>query len=183
MTNFKEAITIGEILTKKAPSNREYKLELAKYYDNFAMLLLDDKRIDNAKQYNLQTLDLIEELAAPATSLSIELADVHNIRALILESQDPKEALENCKQSMEILEKLKVATDPGNRFAVEQKLRDLGYNYAELADRGLKLGSLTVAAVALNNLKVLLPDLSEQDRTALNKYYQQLHDKMTQNQR
>ena len=142
------------------------------------MLLTDENLLDQAQQNNLQTLNLIEELAAPAPSLSIELANVHNVRAQILEGNDPKQAMANCQQSREILNQVKKSQDAGNLPDLQRVFRDLGYNYAELADHSLKSGSRADAQAALNNLSLLLPDLSEQDRTALNKYYQQLHDQM-----
>jgi tetratricopeptide (TPR) repeat protein len=177
-TKFKKAIAIDEGLTKKVPKDREYKLELATYYNNFAMLLLAEKQVDAAKQYNLQTLNLIEDLTAPSLTLSIKLADVHNLRAQILETQDPKEAQANCQRSMEILEKLKKSEDSSDLPELQRVFRDLGYNYAELAKRSLKSGSRADAQAALNNLSRLLPNVSEQDRTSLTDYYQQILDEM-----
>jgi hypothetical protein len=142
------------------------------------MLLLDENQLDLAKQNNLLALNLIEDLAAPAPSLNIKLADIHNIRAQILEVQDPKEALKNCQQSMDILEHLKDRQDFRQPLGLQQALGDLGYNYAELADRALKLGSLTDARAAADNLSRLLPDLADQDRDALSKHYEQLRSKI-----
>jgi len=182
-TNFEEAIAIDEGLVKKKPEDRENKLELATYYNNFAMLLLDEKQVDMkqvdmAKQYSLQTLDLFEDLAAPSPTLSIDLAKVHTLRARLLENHDPKEAQADTQKSMEILEKLKKNQDSLNLPEIQGVFRDLGYTYVQLADRSLKSGSRTEAQADLDNLSRLIPEVSEQDRTALNQIYQQLHDKM-----
>jgi tetratricopeptide (TPR) repeat protein len=175
--NFKQAIAIDEELVRKVPDNREYKLELAEYYDNFATLLFSENQIDMAKQYNLLTLNLMEELAAPVPSLRIALAKVHNIRARILDVQDPKEALSNCQESLEILQELK-RRDSRNIPELQLMFRDLGYNYVELAERNWKIGSLANARKALNNLSNLLPELSDSDRTDLGKEYHGLQELM-----
>jgi hypothetical protein len=176
--DFTSAISTDATVVKSNPTIPEYKLELAYYYDDFALLLMDENQLDQAQENNLLTLNLIEDLAAPAPSLGIELANVHNVRAQIMEEKDPKEAMANCQQSMEILNQVKKSQNAGDLSDLQPVFRDLGYDYADLADRSLKSGSRAYAQAALNNLALLLPDLSDQDRTALNKYYQQLRGKV-----
>ena len=75
---------------------------------------------------------------------------------------------------MEILEKLKKVQDPHDLPDFHRVLRDLGYNYLELANNNLKSGQLPDAQRDLQNLSRLLPDVSDEDRVALTKYYQEL---------
>jgi tetratricopeptide (TPR) repeat protein len=58
--DFTSAISTDEAVVKNNPSIPEYKLELAYYYDNYAMLLMDENQLDQAQKNNLQTLDLVE---------------------------------------------------------------------------------------------------------------------------
>jgi hypothetical protein len=92
--------------------------------------------------------------------------------------KDPKEAIANFLQSLDILNQVKKSQDAGNLTDLQRVFRDLGYNYADLANRSLTSGSRADAQAALNNLSLLLPDLSDQDRPALKNLYQQLHDKI-----
>jgi hypothetical protein len=67
------AIGIHEALSMQDPGNREYKMELAQWCSVMANLLVDENRLDLAKQRNQQALALFNELAKPATSLRFEL--------------------------------------------------------------------------------------------------------------
>ena len=67
------AIGILEGLSKKEPGNREYKMELGQFCLAMANLLVDENRLDLAKQRNQQALALFNELAKPPTSLRIQL--------------------------------------------------------------------------------------------------------------
>jgi len=67
------AVAIQEGLRRKEPDNREYKMDLARFYEAMADLLADDNH-DLAKQRNQQALALFDELATPSTSLRTERA-------------------------------------------------------------------------------------------------------------
>jgi hypothetical protein len=67
------AVAIQEGLRRKEPDNREYKMELARFYEAMADLLADNNH-DLAKQRNQQALVLFDELATPSTSLRTERA-------------------------------------------------------------------------------------------------------------
>ncbi len=85
---YDQAIQIGEVLTKHNPANREYKLELAEYNNNSAILLQDDNPA-LAKQRNARAIDLIKQLGQPAPYLRMQLALAHSIRGWILQTADP----------------------------------------------------------------------------------------------
>ena len=87
---YKRAIGIHERLTRKAPDNREYKVELATFYSNLAGLLWDLREVELAEQANHQALDMIEELASPAPSLESKRARVHMLRGLLPTSKHPE---------------------------------------------------------------------------------------------
>ena len=95
------AIGIHEKLTASAPDNREEALELVKFYNNLAELLRESGRIDMALARNRQALALIERLAQPAPSLSVERADSYNLRGRIEHGERPAEALEHFRQAFE----------------------------------------------------------------------------------
>jgi hypothetical protein len=67
------AVAIQEGLRRKEPDNREYKMDLARFYEAMADLLADDNH-DLAKQRNQQALALFDELATPSTTLRTERA-------------------------------------------------------------------------------------------------------------
>lgn len=85
---YERAIGIDEALLADDPRNREYALELAKFCSNFADLLRESGEAELARQRNAQAQRLIENLARPAPSLGVELADVHTLRGTILEADD-----------------------------------------------------------------------------------------------
>jgi tetratricopeptide (TPR) repeat protein len=175
---YEQALGIGERLAKERPNNREYKFELATYYDNLALLLVDQGSRDLAKQRNRQALALINDLASPAPSLSIEMVKGHNLGAQILESQGSAEAKAECQRSLDILTQMEKAQKSGNRPEINQLFRDLGYNYLDLAKNSLASGSFEDAQSALENLAHLLPVIQEPDRSTLTGAFQRLQGKL-----
>ena len=170
-TFYERAIMIHEGLAKRQPDNREFKQELATFNNNLAMLLLDQRQFNLAEHRNLHALELIEELARPALSLGMELANVHNLRCQMLESQGSREAQAECQQSIDILDQLAKVQASHDRPEFQRLFRDLGYNYLELARGSLASGSGAEARSALGNLSRLLPEIPEPDRTSLRNSY------------
>jgi tetratricopeptide (TPR) repeat protein len=85
---FERAIALGESLTRSKPDTWDYKLELAQFHQNLAILLYELKQEDMAWKAGRQALTLFDELARPAPSMQIHLAKTHGILARVLESQD-----------------------------------------------------------------------------------------------
>ena len=85
-----------------APRDREYALELVVFSNNFASLLSDSGDIELARKMNQQALDVIEELARPAPSLSIQRADTNTVRGRILEADMVQAALDAYGQALRI---------------------------------------------------------------------------------
>ena len=175
---YQQAIDLAGKLRKKQPDNREYKLELAKYCNNQAILLVAENNLDLAKQRNHQALDLTEELMAPAPSLSLELVTGLRLRTEILEAQGSKEAQQQFDQLFEILQKLNDRQGSVNHPALHVFYMDLGINYAKLAQQDLKSGDLKEATVALDKLTQVLPQLSAEDRETLTKSFRGLQEEL-----
>jgi tetratricopeptide (TPR) repeat protein len=97
-----QAIRVHEELAAGAPENREYALELVKFYNNLAYLLRESGEGEAAAARNRQALSIIEALARPAPSLSIERADTYNLRGRILQDTNADGALDQYRQAFEI---------------------------------------------------------------------------------
>ncbi len=175
---YQRAIDLAEKLHKEQPDNREYKLELAKYCNNQAILLVVENKLDLAKQRNHQAVDLTEELMAPAPSLSLELLTGLRLRTEILEAQGSKEAQQQFDLLFEILQKLNNRQGSVGHPALHVFYMDLGINYVELAQQNLKSGDLKGARVALDKLSQILPQLSAEDRETLTKSFRGLQEEL-----
>ncbi len=81
---YNQAIQLGEALVKSNPTNREYKLQLADYYNNTA-ILLQERDPAVAKQQNQRAIDLLSELIQPAPYLAMQLALFHTTQGSIFE--------------------------------------------------------------------------------------------------
>ena len=67
---YRQAISLAEALKIRQPDNRQYRLELAQYYNNLAMVLFFFKDFDSAKDKNRRAIDLVEGLTNPGPLLS-----------------------------------------------------------------------------------------------------------------
>src|SRR5205823_2064621 len=76
-----------ESIIQQHPDIRGYKLELATFYNNLAILLEERGQLDQAKQRSSQALTNLEALAQPVPALALQLAQAHNVRGRLLESQ------------------------------------------------------------------------------------------------
>jgi tetratricopeptide (TPR) repeat protein len=103
---YARAIALHEELVRKEPRNREYKSELAKFSDNYAELLRERGELAPAHDSNDRAINLIDDLVRPAPSLGIELADAHNLRGRILQSEGSADAPAAYRRSLEIYQQL-----------------------------------------------------------------------------
>ena len=133
------------------------------------MLLLDQQQVDSAQVRNRQALDLLEELATPALSLGLELANVHSLRCQMLVAGRTREAETECQRSFVILNQLARTEAVRNRPEFQRLSRDLGYNYLDVARQALA-SDRALAERALTQLSSLLQDIVEPDRSTLVKY-------------
>ena len=175
---YQRGIDLAEGLFRKQPDNREYKLELAKYCNNQARVLVSANKLELAKQRNHQAIDLIEGLMAPPPSISLWLVKGLQLHAQILEAQGSKEAQQQSDLLFEILQKLNNRQGSGSHPTLHVFYMDLGINYAELAQQDLKSGDLAGARVALDKLSQVLPQLSAEDRETLTKSFHGLQEEL-----
>jgi len=189
---YEAAIGRDEELMKTEPANRVYKMELATFCNNFAYLLGQLGEDDLAKARSRQALDLLDDLALPAPSLGIEQADAHNLRGRLLQAQDPREALAEYRQALELYESRWRDQTAHNLTRVHERYQDFLLNlarfgrdsrdpaphalllraitgYLDLAQASLESGAVADTRLVLENVSNLLPELTEPDRTTIMK--------------
>lgn len=106
---YERAVAIDEALLAKEPHNREFAMELATFSSNLADLLRERGDSAAALVRNAQALRLMNDLARPAPSLSVSLADVHTLRGAILETGEPPAAARAYGTALDVFSSL--ATD------------------------------------------------------------------------
>jgi tetratricopeptide (TPR) repeat protein len=150
------AIGIQKSLAKKAPDNWEYRVELAKYENNLALLLVEKGDVEMATQQNHEALDGIEDLITPSASMENERAKTHMLYHLLGSSQHPE-------------------------FHVLYK--NLAEEYVKLAREYFDAGSPGAARVAIGTLGGVLPEVAEPDRSRLTKTYQDLEKELQESKK
>jgi hypothetical protein len=150
------AVRIQENLTRNDPQNWEYKVELARFYNNLSFLLWYERDQDAAEEANHKALDLLEELASPPSALESDRAQAHMLYLLLGPSHHPE-------------------------FHV--LYGQLADQYAALATGYLNSGSPEAAGLALDALKRVLPEVGEPDRTKLAKSYEDLRKKLQESKK
>ena len=194
---YEAAIRRDEELMKTEPANRVYKMELATYCNNLSYLLGQLGENDLAKARSQQALNLLADLALPAPSLGVEQADAHNVRGHLLQAQDPRGALAEYREALEIYESRWRDHSAHNVTTVHQRYQDFLLNlahlgrdsrdpavhallvraitgYLDFAQARLESGAVTDTRLVLENVSNLLPELTERDRTTIMKPLQTL---------
>ncbi len=124
---FEQAISIGERLLEKNPGNRDYRFELAQYYNNFANYLVSRSEENLALSNNARAIQLHRELARPLPTWMMHLGLSYDIRGRILETKHSSEAEGEYRRSIEAFEQIPVKAQ-GNTYRVwfGQALANLG---------------------------------------------------------
>jgi tetratricopeptide (TPR) repeat protein len=198
---YEAAILRDEELMKTEPANRVYKMEVATFSNNLSYLLGQLGENDLAKARSRQALDLLAELALPAPSLGIEQADAHNVRGQLLAAKDPRGALAEYRQALEIYESRWRDNTAHNLTRVHERYQNFLLNlaqlsgdsrdpvphalllraitgYLDLAQTSLESGLVADARLVLENVSNLLPELTERDRTTILKPLRSLQERM-----
>ena len=129
---YARAVGIHEGLTSKEPGNREYAMELIKFYNNLSDVLRERGQLELAQQRNAQALERIESLARPAPSLGIERADSYNLRGRIAEGRTVGDAVAEYRRAFDLYAALG-RDDETRRFPeFHERLGDLLVNVASL---------------------------------------------------
>ena len=199
---YQRAIDTDERLVGEHPENREYKLELAKYHNNFAALLHDRNQGTRAAAESERALVLIEELSRLAPSLAIERADAYNLHAMVLQPQAPATAAREYQEALNLF--IQLRRDPAAVGLPEfhQRLGDLLLNlaaflertrnadvahdlsravalYADVAAAAIASGSRMQGQLVANTLVTVLSDLPEVHQRRLRPLYEQLQTSQT----
>ena len=195
---YERAVKAHEALVQQHPDQREYKLELATFYNNLAMFLHARDASDEAAARNDRALALITELARPAPSLAIERADAHNLRGVILQARNMASAERAFQESLDLFREMDAA--PG-ALAMRQfhiRFSDLLLNlallvgqpgasansrallsrgldqYAAIAKRAVASGDRAQARVIYETLATVMQELAPADRSRLLPIQEQL---------
>jgi eukaryotic-like serine/threonine-protein kinase len=173
---FEKAIALDQSLAAQYPDNREYRFELARLQNNLALLLIEDNQPDQAKKWNRLALDALSELARPVPSLGLELARVHIVAA---QAEDAPAAVQaESEEAREILRQLAANQSFKDRSELQALYRDLGYNYLQLAALDLRAHAPAEASHALQQCSLLMPEMSQADRSTLNEQYEKVLKKL-----
>jgi len=157
---FTQAIEIMNDLLKQDRTSREYKKELAQFYNNYALALVYQRKFDLAAEPNHMALDLWQGLAEPSASLEGERAKTLSLHDWILEHQSAVSG--SARQGLE--------THP--QFHV--MYMDLGRSYVRIAREDLRIGNLAEAGQIIDSLRRLIPKLTPSERTELEAAYTEL---------
>jgi tetratricopeptide (TPR) repeat protein len=145
--SYERAIRIQTDLTRKDPENWEYRVDLARLYNNLSFLQWSEGEEKLAGESNHQALDRLEEMVTPPPLLERERA-----KALIL----------------------RLAMGPSQHPEFHVLYKHLGEEYVKLATEFFHSGSPDATRLAIEALGNVLPKVAEPDRTWLTKAYQDL---------
>jgi hypothetical protein len=118
----------------------------------------------------------MEQIAAPALSLGIQLASAHNVRCEILLSKSAREAEPECERALQLLQNLRRARSFRASADFQKVITDIGNNYVDVAKSSSTPDLADQRTRALANLFRLLPEVPEPDRSDLTKAYRELKD-------
>src|ERR1051325_1601425 len=136
---YERAIAIEEALARGNRS-RQYRTELATFYNNLSFLSWNGEEIEAAKQRNRQALGLIGELVVPASPLEEQRAKAVLLRTLLRQSLQPE---------------------------LQIMYTQLADRYVEVARQNLTSGAVSDAEETIEGLNALLVETAEPDRTRL----------------
>ena len=171
---YERAIQLAERFRAADPENREYKFELAQYYNNQAMALVDLQQLPAAVERNRQALELIDELASPAPALSMGQLRAVKLRGEILLAQGSPQAQAESDRELELLEELQRRQPASQDPAFQIMYARLAGNYIELATREVREGKTHEAQDALQSLGRILTQLTPEDRAVAERSYEEL---------
>jgi hypothetical protein len=169
---YERAIAIGEQLMAADKDRREYKYELANYYDNEARLLVDTDDEKLAADRNHDSLDLIEELTTPSSSIGLEEAKILQLRSKILMQSGAADALQEAERERELLNQLQSGGLSQGHPLFHVIYQNLALNYIDLAKMELKNGNVTDAQLSLKSLALVIPELAPEDKSDVEQSYE-----------
>jgi tetratricopeptide (TPR) repeat protein len=171
---YEQAIQIGERLTAHDPKDREFKYELAQYYDNEARLLESLNELPAAASRSLQALDIIEDLGNPGPTLSLDQLRIMQMQSDVLVALGSPNAQAESDRERDLIERLDRGADSERNPAFHDLYKNLAVNYIELTRKELADGRLYEANDSLQSLARLLPRLLPEDRALAEAKYREL---------
>ncbi|MEO5741341.1 MAG: hypothetical protein ABIS29_12180, partial [Vicinamibacterales bacterium] len=199
---YERAVRIHQDLTSRDPGNREYKLELAKFSNNYSELLREVADFAPARQNSSRAVALLDELVRPAPSLGIEQADARNLRARILHSQGSPAAEDEYREALRLFQSVAATEDAARNPAFHQRYADFLMNlsalrrdrptsessrrllfdavqsYVDYGRRPRPTGSREARAV-VDGLSQIMSLLNESDRRSFTEPFNQLQRQIT----
>jgi tRNA A-37 threonylcarbamoyl transferase component Bud32/tetratricopeptide (TPR) repeat protein len=188
--------TIDKIRLAGQPERLEYQLDLAKYHNNLANLLMEYRDFDRkgeAEHYNAQAVRLCQELNVGTPAVRKELANFHNTRAVFLNSaRQTEQAIAEWKNAADVLETVwrKNKADEGVAEQFGRHLCNICFYYQELDKHAEAIQSIDRLAnlnckrprfeVAAKYMEMGREKVQDRDPALAEKYQQlarQFHDK------
>lgn len=173
---YEKAVAMSEQLIRKDASNREYKAELAQYCDNEARLLVHLGQQALAAARSQRGLEVLNELAEPAPSLSIKRAQALQLRGQLLEDEKPDQAKALTDDAFSTLKQAETSSRGNCRCSV--LYMNIEANYLELAEGFLDKGKFSEARESLANIADLVSHLPEGSKTPLEAQYDRLQNEL-----
>lgn len=169
---YERAIAIGEQLVAADKERREYKYELAKYYDNEARLLIDTGDKKMADDRNHDSLNMIEELTTPTSSIGLEEAGILQLRIKILMQYGATEGLEEAEFERKLLNQMQRGGLTQGNPSFDAIYQNLALNYIDIAKMELKAGNVADAQLSLRSLAMVIPELAPEDKPDVEQSYE-----------
>jgi tetratricopeptide (TPR) repeat protein len=185
------ATMLHEDLRTRFPDNRELAVELAKFYNNLASLQREQGNTEAASESSRRSLDLVRQLARPAPSIGVDLADSHTVRGSVFERTSVEQSLAEYREALTIFEGLAqdvraqalpefherfgdllvnlailAREHPRAEDARQLLLRAVG-RYLSVAEAIASTGTPATADLVLASMSRLLPELSDRDRAGV----------------
>ena len=129
---YERAVRMHQDLTSRDPRNREFKLELAQFSNNFSELLRELSEFALARENSSRAITLLDELVRPAPSLGIEQADARNLRARILHSEGSPAAEAAYGEALVYFQSLANSDEASRHHAFHQRYVDFLINLVAL---------------------------------------------------
>lgn len=158
--DYVQATTIGGNLNKSGNGAPDYKLELAKYFDNLAELLRSMDDNSDAQAAASQAQALITGLSMATTSVNLEQVKIYTMLGLMAETGNRQKAADNYKSSLNTLEEImKASPAEQNNPILISMASYVAECYLALAEEAVAANDIAVAKSAVQSLKQLLKDV------------------------
>ncbi len=194
---YQRAIDLHEALVAAYPDNREYKVELATFSDNFADHLQALGRNDEAEKHNSRALDLLDDLSQPVPSTGIEHADGHTLQGRILEARSAQAAIAAYREALRLFDDLARGSNASGLPDFHRRFGDLlnqlawqaashpsaerstllgtaVTTYAAIGGRALAAGHPEQTQQVIATLSEALPYMSPRDRASATRVIEDL---------